>query len=282
MKITKAKSMGFCYGVKNAVKLANEFLDKEKFLISYGEITHNQDVINKLSEKGLEVIYDIEDALGKEKRVLIRAHGVGKNIIDFLESNKIEYIDTTCVRVKKIHDLVYEYSSKGYEIIVIGNSNHPEVQGIRGWSENKLICVNNLKELKNVEINRNNKYCMVCQTTFNHNIYKEIVEFLIENDYTNIVRFNTICDATQKRQESCIDLARVVDLMLVIGGKKSSNTKKLYDLSSQYCKNAFLIENYREIPYKYIDKNTKIGITAGASTPDWVIEEVIQYVRKPE
>lgn len=280
MEIIKAKNMGFCYGVKNAVKLANDFLDKENTLISYGEIIHNQDVIDKLTEKGLEVIYDIKDSIGKEKRVLIRSHGVGKNIIDFLENNNIDYVDTTCVRVKKIHNLVYEYSLNGYEIIVIGNSKHPEVQGIRGWSKNKSLCVNSLEELKNVDIDRNKEYCMVCQTTFNYNIYKEMVEFLIKNDYTNIVRFNTICDATQKRQEACISLSKEVDLMLVIGGKKSSNTKKLYDLSSQYCKNAFLIENYREIPYKYIDKNTKIGITAGASTPDWVIEEVIQYVRK--
>jgi len=173
-------------------------------------------------------------------------------------------------------------SSDGYEIIIIGDSSHPEVIGIIGWINGKYHTVNNFEEIKRLSIDREKKYCLVCQTTFNNNIFKEIVEFLNENDYTNIVVNNTICDATIKRQESCINIAANSDVMLVVGGKNSSNTKKLYELCKEKCEKTFLIENYREIPYKYIDKNTKIGITAGASTPDWVIEEVIQYVRESE
>lgn len=283
MEITKAENMGFCFGVKNAVQKAENILDKDGFLVSYGEIIHNDDVIKRMSEKGLVVINDINDAIKYVgSKILIRSHGVSKYIYNFLEENNIEYVDATCPKVKKIHEIVNVAGNEGKEVIIIGNKNHPEVQGIAGWTDTAVHYAENLKEIEEINIDRNKEYCLVLQTTFYHNIYKEIVEFLNENVYTNIVRYNTICDATKKRQEACIEIAVKSDVMLVIGGKKSSNTKKLFDLCSCYCKNTFLIENYREIPYKYIDKNTKIGITAGASTPDWVIEEVIQYVRHSE
>lgn len=289
MEIKKADHMGFCFGVKNAVDCAIKALDEEGKVYSYGEIIHNKDVVNKLANKGLVVIDDkeTEDLLEKsidniDAKLLIRSHGVSRKIIETLDENKIEYIDATCPKVKNIHKIVNKYSNDGYEIIIIGDSSHPEVIGIIGWINGKYHTVNNFEETKTLSINRNKMYCLVCQTTFNNNIFKEIVEFLNENDYTNIVMNNTICDATIKRQESCIHIADNSDVMLVIGGKNSSNTKKLFELCKEKCEKTFLIENYREIPYKYIDKNTKIGITAGASTPDWVIEEVIQYVRESE
>ncbi len=289
MKIKKADHMGFCFGVKNAVDCAIKALDEEGKIFSYGEIIHNKDVVNKLANKGLVVIDDteaeglLEKSIEKiDAKLLIRSHGVSRKIIETLDENNIEYIDATCPKVKNIHRIVNRYSNDGYEIIIIGDSSHPEVMGIIGWINGKYHTVNNYEEIKTLSIDRNKKYCLVCQTTFNNNIFKEIVEFLNENDYTNIVMNNTICDATIKRQESCIDIAANSDVMLVIGGKNSSNTKKLYELCKEKCDKTFLIENYREIPYKYIDKNTKIGITAGASTPDWVIEEVIQYVRESE
>ncbi len=283
MEIKKAEHMGFCFGVKNAVDCATKALDEESKIYSYGEIIHNQDVVELLANKGLVVIEDLENSIDKiDAKVLIRSHGVSKKIIDTLHENNIEYIDATCTKVKNIHRIVNKYSSDGYEIIIVGDSSHPEVIGIIGWINGKYHTVNNFEEIKRLSIDREKKYCLVCQTTFNNNIFKEIVEFLNENDYTNIVVNNTICDATIKRQESCINIAANSDVMLVVGGKNSSNTKKLYELCKEKCEKTFLIENYREIPYKYIDKNTKIGITAGASTPDWVIEEVIQYVRESE
>ena len=289
MEIKKAEHMGFCFGVKNAVDCAVKALDEEGKIYSYGEIIHNKDVVNKLANKGLVVIDDKETEGHLEKsidnidaKLLIRSHGVSKNIIDTLNENNIEYIDATCPKVKNIHRIVSKYSSDGYEIIIVGDSTHPEVIGIIGWVNGKYHTVNNIDEIKTLSIEKEKKYCLVCQTTFNNNIFKEIVEFLNGNDYTNIVVHNTICDATIKRQESCINIAANSDVMLVVGGKNSSNTKKLYELCKEKCEKTFLIENYREIPYKYIDKNTKIGITAGASTPDWVIEEVIQYVRESE
>ena len=283
MEIKKAEHMGFCFGVKHAVDKALKALESEEKIYSYGEIIHNKDAVSLLSEKGLVVIEDLEESLdGIDAKVLIRSHGVSKKIIDILEKNNIEYIDATCPKVKNIHRIVSKYSNDGYKIIVVGDSSHPEVIGIIGWIDGEFHTIDDFEEIKTLSIDRDQNYCLVCQTTFNNNIFKEIVEFLNENDYTNIVVHNTICDATIKRQSSCVEIAAKSDVMLVVGGKNSSNTKKLYELCKQKCEKTFLIENYREIPYKYIDKNTKIGITAGASTPDWVIEEVIQYVRQSE
>ena len=283
MEIKKAEHMGFCFGVKNAVDCAVKVLDEHSKIYSYGEIIHNRDVVERLADKGLVVIENLEDSIDKiDAKILIRSHGVGRKIIELLNDNNIEYIDATCPKVKSIHRIVNKYSSQGYEIIVVGDSSHPEVIGIAGWIEGKYHIADSLDEIKALDIDKDKKYCLVCQTTFNNNIFKEVVEFLKKNDYTNIVTNNTICDATIKRQESCSDVAENSDIMLVIGGKNSSNTKKLYELCKEKCDKTFLIENYKEIPYKYIDKNTKIGITAGASTPDWVIEEVIQNVRESE
>ncbi len=292
MEIIKAEHMGFCFGVKNAVDCAIKSLDEFGKIYSYGEIIHNKDVVDYLSEKGLQVIDDknaedfleaSSDKLDKiDGKILIRSHGVSKKMIDFLEEHKLDYIDATCPKVKSIHKIVSKYSSQAYEIIVIGDESHPEIIGIVGWIDGKYYIADSLEKLKQIGLNKEKKYCLVCQTTFNNNILKEIVEFLEKNDYTNIVINNTICDATLKRQKSCYELAGACDIMLVVGGKNSSNTKKLYELCKEKCENTFLIENYKEIPYKYIDKNTRIGITAGASTPDWVIEEVIRNVRESE
>ena len=285
MEIIKAEHMGFCFGVKNAVDRAIKSLDEHGKIYSYGDIIHNKDVVEYLADKGLCVIDD-KDSINlleaSDGKILIRSHGVPKKIIDFLEEHKLEYIDATCPKVKSIHKIVSKYSSQGYEIIVIGDETHPEIKGIVGWIDGKYYIVDSLEKLKQITIDKEKKYCLVCQTTFNFNILKEIVEFLEKNDYTNIVINNTICDATLKRQMSCYEVASNCDIMLVIGGKNSSNTKKLYEMCKEKCDKTFLIENYKEIPYKYIDKNSRIGITAGASTPDWVIEEVIRNVRESE
>ena len=289
MEIIKAEHMGFCFGVKNAVDCAIKSLDEFGKIYSYGEIIHNKDVVEFLADKGLQVIDDKDSANFSENsidkidaKILIRSHGVSKKIIDFLEKHNLEYINATCPKVKSIHKIVSKYSSQGYEIIVVGDKTHPEIIGIVGWIDGKYHIAENLEKLRQIDIDKEKKYCLVCQTTFNYNILKEIVEFLEKNDYTNIVINNTICDATLKRQKSCYEVAGNCDIMLVIGGKNSSNTKKLYEMCKEKCEKTFLIENYKEIPYKYIDKNTRIGITAGASTPDWVIEEVIGNVRESE
>ncbi len=280
MSIEKADFMGFCFGVKNAVDRANHELSNNSKLVCYGDIIHNKDVVTKLENDGLIVVEDIEETLNYTNyTVLIRSHGVSKRVIEFLESNNINYIDATCPKVKNIHKIVEKYSKDNHEILVVGDGNHPEITGIIGWISGDHTLIETLEDVEKFNYSLEKKYCLVCQTTFNFNILKEIVEIFNKNDYTNMIVHNTICDATLKRQNSCEELAARSDLLLVIGGKNSSNTKKLYELGKLNCENTFLIENYKEIPYKYIDKNTKIGITAGASTPEWVIEEVILNVR---
>ena len=275
MKIIDSEYNGFCGGVKAAVVKADKILSEDKKLYSYGEIIHNRDVVEKLKSKGMVVVDELPD--DNDAKLLIRSHGVGKDIYDKINERNIDLVDATCVKVKKIHKIVEEFKNNGYNIIVVGDENHPEVQGIVGWCNNEAEVIKNSEDLIKI-IDFSKKYCLVCQTTFNSNIFKEILNTIETNSYSNILVHNTICDATRKRQEACINLASKCDVMLIVGGKNSSNTKKLYELSKELCPNTFLIENYKEIPYNYIDKNTIVGVSAGASAPDWIIEEVISML----
>mgnify|MGYP000969850588 CR=1 FL=1 len=275
MKILVSEYNGFCGGVKAAVLKADKILTEEHKLYSYGEIIHNKDVVEKLKDKGMVVVNDLPEK--NDAKLLIRSHGVGKNFYDNLEEKNIQVIDATCVKVKKIHKIVEEFKNNDYNIIIVGDESHPEVQGIAGWCNNEADIIKGPEELKKV-IDPAKKYCLVCQTTFNLNIFEEILKAIEINNYSNIIVHNTICEATRKRQEACVALSSKCDVMLIIGGKNSSNTKKLYELSKDLCENTFLIQNYKEIPYSYIDKNTIVGVSAGASAPDWVIEEVINML----
>ncbi len=276
MKIEISKFNGFCSGVKAAVEKADKTLNKENRLYSYGEIIHNKDVVDRLGKKGMVVVDDIPE--NNDAQLLIRAHGVGKHVLERLKENNIEVIDATCVKVKKIHKIVEEYKNKGYDIIITGDKNHPEVLGILGWCGNDAAVIESPEELLELKLDSHKKYCMVSQTTFNTDTFRKIENVINANNIQNIEIYNTICDATRKRQEACVELASRSDVMLIIGGKNSSNTKKLYELSREVCPNTFLIENYKEIPYNYIDKNTIVGVSAGASAPDWIIEEVINML----
>ena len=275
MKILVSEYNGFCGGVKAAVLKADKVLAEDKKLYSYGEIIHNKDVVDRLKEKGMVVVDDLPEK--NDAKVLIRSHGAGKNFYEALEEKNIEVIDATCVKVKKIHKIVEEFKNNDYNIIFVGDESHPEVQGIAGWCRNEADIIKSPEDLEKI-IEPDKKYCLVCQTTFNLNTFEEILRTIETNNYSNIVVHNTICDATRKRQEACVALASKSDVMLIIGGRNSSNTKKLYELSKDLCENTFLIQNYKEIPYNYIDKNTIVGVSAGASTPDWVIEEVISML----
>jgi len=276
MRIEISKFNGFCSGVKVAVEKANKTLNEENRLYSYGEIIHNKDVVDRLEKKGMVVVDDIPENI--DAQLLIRAHGVGKHVLEKLKENNIEVIDATCVKVKKIHKIVEEYKNKGYDIIITGDKNHPEVLGILGWCGNDAAVIESPEELLELKLDSHKKYCMVSQTTFNTDTFRKIENAINANNIQNIEIYNTICDATRKRQEACVELASRSDVMLIIGGKNSSNTKKLYELSREVCPNTFLIENYKEIPYNYIDKNTIVGVSAGASAPDWIIEEVINML----
>lgn len=276
MKIEVSRYNGFCAGVKVAVNKAFKTLEEEKKLYSYGEIIHNKDVIDKLKNKGLTVLDEVPE--NPDAKLLIRAHGVGKDVYDKIRDSNVEVIDATCVKVKKIHKIVEEFKNNDYNIIIAGDKNHPEVIGIIGWCNNEAEVIDSVEGFKNLNLDAAKKYLVVSQTTFNSKIFDEITDYIEKNNMTNVAAENTICDATRKRQDACLELASRCDVMLIIGSKTSSNTKKLYELSKKVCENTFLIENYKEIPYNYIDKKTIVGVSAGASAPDWIIEEVIKML----
>lgn len=274
MEIIVAKSAGFCFGVNNAVKLVNELLETEKSgLYTYGPIIHNDQVVEQLSSKGVETIENLDDVISG-RHIVIRAHGVIPQIYDSIKSKGLVLKDATCPYVKKIHNLVNEKSKEGYDIIIAGDKNHPEVVGINGWCSNKASVVDSIEDVDMLEI-KNDKICVVAQTTLSKHKWEKLIEY-IENKYGRIEKFDTICSATSTRQNEACEISQKVDLMIIIGGKHSSNTQKLYELCKKNCPLTYKVETSGELPPVDIKKIKKIGISAGASTPDWVIEEVIK------
>jgi len=279
-EIMKAEYLGTCFGVERALKITEEALEKEKNVYSYGDLIHNNDVKNELEKKGLIVIEDIKSIESNDpKKIIFRSHGVGEEIYKLAKNNNIDIIDATCPKVKKIHKIVKDCYNKGYEIIIFGNKNHPEILGIKGWAKEKALIFKDLSEFKDKEDKiKNQKLCVVFQTTYNLKNYESIKTYF--EKYDKIKFHSTICSATVQRQNACRNLAQKCDTMIVIGGKHSSNTKKLYEISKEFCKKTYWIENKSEIPYNYIQDSKKIGITAGASTPLIIIEEVIECLKK--
>lgn len=270
-RITVAKTAGFCYGVKRAVNSAYEIADSGKKFVTLGSLIHNTQVIDELKTKGVDVcksIDDIPDGYG----VIIRAHGVGKDVICELEKRNIEYLDLTCPFVKKIHNIVCEHYQKGEKIVIVGDKNHPEVIGINGWCNNEAFITYSVDE-KLPESFHKNAVCIVAQTTINKNIFIQIVQN-IKNTCQTTTIFDTICSATKERQNEAEQIAKESDIMFVIGGAQSSNSQKLYEISKANCSKSYFIENFEDIPQNIYLKKGKIGITAGASTPGSIIEEV--------
>jgi len=274
LEIIVAKSAGFCFGVNNAVKLVNELLETEKTgLYTYGPIIHNDQVVNRLAAKGVETIESLDDVVSG-RHIVIRAHGVTPHIYDNIKSKGLILKDATCPYVKKIHNLVNEKSNEGYDIIIVGDRNHPEVVGINGWCGNKASVVDDICDVDKLDL-QNDKICVVAQTTLSKQKWKNIIEYL-ENKYSCIEKYDTICSATSARQSEAYDISLKVDMMIIIGGRHSSNTQKLYEICKKNCSLTYKVETSGELPPVDIKKIKKIGISAGASTPDWVIEEVIK------
>ena len=287
MNITVSKYAGFCFGVKRAADLIESTLNStSKTVITLGDLIHNEDYISYLASRGVRSIEDVEyiDETYKDgSLIFIRAHGALKSTYERLESIGVEYVDTTCPFVKKIWDIVIRENEKDTPFfIVIGNKDHPEIRGICSYiceneDDGRFIVVNGAEELKSkthlIPNDTQKRKVVIAQTTQNINEWKICVKFL-EKLYTNLTFFDTICNVTQNRQDDARNLASQSDLMVVIGGKNSSNTKKLFDVSSELC-DTVLIRNADDLTFDMLDGKNKIGITAGASTPDRIIQEVI-------
>lgn len=277
MKIEVARHSGFCYGVERAIKITEEANLGENSIYTFGPLIHNEQVVQKLEKSGIKAVDQVDEA--QDGTLIIRSHGAPQSVLIEAETRGIEVIDATCPYVKKIQEKVNGFFNKGYAIIIVGDSNHPEVVGINGWCNNQAIIVNSIEDAEKVE--DNGPTCMVVQTTFRYEIYEKILQVL-ENRIEEIVAYNTICAATSKRQNAALDLAKRVDAMIVIGGKHSSNTVKLAQICAGVCKNTYHIQTYFDLMVHFLEKCDKIGITAGASTPDWVIDEIIHKLEKAD
>ena len=279
MEVILAKSSGFCFGVKRAVDKVYEQTEQGKKIYTYGPIIHNEEVVKDLEEKGVKVLEgkDELEAL-TEGSVVIRSHGVSKEICDLIDEKGLECIDATCPFVKRIHNIVQKESEEGRRIIIIGNDGHPEVEGIKGWSKTPATVIESREEAEDFKAERDEKLCIVSQTTFNYKKFKELVEIFQKKGYDIIVA-NTICNATEERQKEASELAAKVDVMIVIGGTHSSNTRKLYELCKSECENTYYIQTLADLQLELPNSVELVGITAGASTPNKIIEEVQNYVR---
>ncbi|MCC0637439.1 MULTISPECIES: 4-hydroxy-3-methylbut-2-enyl diphosphate reductase [unclassified Clostridioides] len=276
MNVKIAKNAGFCFGVKRAMKMAWDEVEKnDSGIYALGPLIHNKQAVARYEQKGLKTVDEI-DIIPDYENMIIRSHGVPEKVYKEAKNKKLKIVDTTCPFVKKIHTVVSEYHNKGYEIIVIGDMKHPEVIGINGWCENSAIIIKAVEQMENMEFDNSKQYCVVAQTTINPDLYSNIVNKLADK-LENIVFNDTICSATKTRQEAAKALAGEVDCMIVIGGKHSSNTQKLVKVCEDLVP-TFAIETKDELDVNMLKKYKTLGVTAGASTPDWIIEEVITFI----
>lgn len=274
MEIKLAKHSGFCFGVKEALKKAEMTIEDNKGkttkIYTCGSLIHNKTVTDELKDKGVGIIQSPEEA-EEDSIVIVRSHGEPEEFYKRAKERGIQIIDATCPFVKRIHRLVREAKNQGFDIVVIGDRSHPEVLGINGWCDKEAYIVSNLEEAKAVAADR---LFVVAQTTITAELFQEIVSYF-EKEKKEVVVHNTICHATEERQKSCMKTAIDSDLMVIIGGSDSSNSKKLYEIAKKYCGNTYFIENIETLPLKEVEKCNRIGLAAGASTPERIIKEVI-------
>lgn len=279
MKVTLAKSAGFCFGVKRAVEMVYKEAETGKKVYTLGPIIHNEQVVQDLEQKGVCVIDTPEElSEAEDATVIIRSHGISADVYHQLEDKKVRIVDATCPFVSKIHRIVEKKYQEGSCIVIVGNANHPEVEGINGWCNGAATVIGSVSEAENYSQEPARKLCVVAQTTFNYKKFKDIVDIFSKKSY-DINVMNTICNATEERQTEAAAIAGDSDAMIVIGGKHSSNTQKLYEICKNVCPDTHFIQTLDDLDLKQFQSFRSVGITAGASTPNTIIKEVQSYVR---
>ena len=286
MEVILAEHAGFCFGVQRAVDTVYEQIESNENegrpIYTFGPIIHNEEVVGDLQKRGVRVLDSLADAetvpKGERGTVIIRSHGVEKSVCERLKALGYEVVDATCPFVKRIHNIVEKESAAGKSIVIVGNAGHPEVEGIKGWSVSATYVVESVEEAENLACSPGEKLCIVSQTTFNYKKFQDVVEILKERGYNGSV-VNTVCNATEVRQAEARELAARVDVMIVIGGNHSSNTRKLYEICRQECEMTYYIQTLDDLHLRLPESVRLVGITAGASTPNNIIEEVQNYVR---
>ena len=279
MGVILAKTAGFCFGVKKAVDLVYRTIEenpKGRKIYTYGPIIHNDEVIKELEEKGVCAIEGREAVRNLEKGsiLIIRSHGVGEEIYDTAAQCGIKVLDATCPFVKKIQDIVKEETLAGKHVAVTGDKSHPEVIGICGWAKGPVTVIKDEEEAESFVLPSGTPLSIVSQTTFNLEKFQYMVEIINKKGYNETV-YNTICLATRNRQAEAAEISEKADVMIVAGDRKSSNTRKLYEICKSNCNDTYYIQTVKDLPDSASRPGICVGITAGASTPDHIIQEVL-------
>jgi 4-hydroxy-3-methylbut-2-enyl diphosphate reductase len=284
--VVLAKSAGFCFGVKRAVNMVYEEIEKvsengsDVPIYTYGPIIHNDEVVKDFASKGVTLVKELSELANLPKgKIIVRSHGISRAEYEEMEQYGFTVVDATCPFVRKIHRIVDEHSKLGEYIIIVGNPQHPEVCGIRGWVNGDAVTIlESREEAENFVLQEDKKICIVSQTTFNYNKFQDLVEIVNKKGY-NISVLNTICNATEERQTEARQIAKEVEAMIVIGDKHSSNTQKLFEICNTECEKTYYIQTSKDMDYSLLESINNVGITAGASTPNNIIEEVSKNVR---
>ena len=275
MKIELASSYGFCYGVKRAIEIAEE----HKNSFTYGPLIHNKDEINRLKEGfNIGLVENISD-IKNDNAVVIRTHGIPKDELALLKKQKNKIINATCPYVTTPQNIVQKMSSEGYSVVIFGDKEHPEIKGVVSYAthQNDAFVVLNPEELHALPLK--SSVAVVSQTTKKPEDFAKIVTALIQK-HKEVRVFNTICNATFENQDAASELAKRADVMIVIGGRHSSNTKMLHSISQKDCDDSYLIENENELKAEWFKNKILCGISAGASTPDWIVQNVIKKIEE--
>lgn len=276
MKLTVGKYSGFCFGVKRAYDLACVNSKNCSDIYILGKLVHNDDVCEDLKKRGIREIKALKDA--KNATVMFTAHGIGPHAYEKAQARGLKIIDTTCPKVMKAQRLAKSYAKKGNQIIVFGDKDHEEVKSILEWSGDRAKIVSGLEEAKKININKNKRYCLISQTTQNVEELKRIDNYL-RHKLPHFVSFSTICDSTDNRQKEVRKLAKKNEAIIIIGGKDSANSKRLYEIAKSINLKSYFIENAKQLKKSWFNDIKKIAVSAGASTPKWAIEDVIARIK---
>jgi 4-hydroxy-3-methylbut-2-enyl diphosphate reductase len=273
MKIELAENYGFCFGVKRAIKIAEE----NKNSATYGPLIHNSKEIARLESDFKVGLVEDYKVFKSGDKAIVRTHGIPKNELLELKANKVDVVDATCPYVTKPQQICQEMSEEGYDIVIFGDETHPEIKGVKSYATDGALVVTSSKDLENIKLGE--KVALVAQTTRKVEEYMEVANYLIPR-HKEVRVFNTICNATFENQDAVRKISKQADVMIVIGGKNSSNTKQLYSISKENCKDSYHIEDENDLDYDWFKNKKFCGISAGASTPDWIIQNVVDSIEK--
>ncbi len=271
MKVIVAEQCGFCHGVRNAIKIAEEVVGREKKVYSLGPIIHNKDVVEQLAKSGLKTVDSIEEITSGT--VLIRSHGAAPSQIAELKSKGVKIVDATCVLVKRVQQIAKGLASEGYHVVIIGDANHPEVKAVAGYGSDVVIIAD---ESDLHKLPSKGKLGVICQTTKGPEVFCRMLNAIANRGFSELKVINTLCKETIKRQESAVELCKQVDIMFVLGGLESANTRRLVELCKNNNNQTFHLQNWREFDKKILFGKSIAGVTAGASTPEWIIDEFVE------